>query len=144
MKVYRYMSMKEFEKMSAGCVLENMNTFKDCRTESEGFCFLPQITKFEVCDEWEGEVFTFEYTPEQCIQFLTGIVTNDVLVEFEVDKTLINASYGVYADPTYISGDDGIIEILEYCTKTYSRDDFIPCRYAFIIDNNNVTWYNFN
>ena len=42
MKVYRYMSIDEFYNVTAGIPLESYGKFLNCRTNSEGFCFLPE------------------------------------------------------------------------------------------------------
>lgn len=142
MKLYRYMSAKEYELLMAGETLENRKTFTNARTDSQGFCFLPEIINFSVYDEDAEEEIDFEYTPEMALEFLSGIVTAEILVEFDVHPSLVRQSYGVYADPTWISGWDGRIEITEYCAPTYSKDTFIPRRYATIDkDYNIITWH---
>lgn len=126
MKLYRYMSTDEFTKMIAGINLVNKNTFTNNRTESAGFCFLSENTN--------------GYTPVEAILFLQGIVTNDVLVEFTVDPKLVSKSSGVYIDPV----EDGLLIIDEYCTVSYNRDLFKPCKYALVENSGKAIWYDFN
>ena len=137
MKLYRYMSMKEFSKLSSGCILENKNTFMKNRTSSIGFCFLPEEIKIK---DKTGE---YNLTPVESLEFLEGIVTNDVLVEFIVNSDLVQKSNGVYANP-FIDEWDCYVEITEYCAKQYSKETFIPIRYAIVSDSNNAVWYDFN
>lgn len=126
------MSMKEFEKLNSGMSLINRNQFKQNRTMSCGFCFLPESTIIE----------DIEFNPIDCIEFLRGIVTNDILVEFEVSNSnSIRESMGVYAHP-YL-WDEAII-INEYCTDTYSRNTFVPTRYALVESRTKFQWYDFN
>lgn len=129
MRLYRYMSMKEFEKLSAGCDLVNKNHFQKCRTESEGFCFLS-----ENCNG---------YDPIHALAFLHGIVTEDILIEFEVDSKFITKSSGLYNDPSH---DCDFIEVVEYCTRSYNRDTFKPLRYCLpdFYNLKDTTWYTFN
>lgn len=132
MKAYRYMSIKEFLKMSAGVPMVHCGHFK-AKTNSEGFCFLPKI----IIAHSGKEKYTF--SPEESIVFLHGIVTNDILVEFEITNDLLIESFGIYSNPfTY-----DYMSITEYCTKTYNREKFVPVRYAFV-DFFGAEWYNFN
>lgn len=131
MKLYRYMSFVELDKLTCGINLNNRNQFKQKRTTSIGFCFLPESTI----------ISGTEYSPVDCIGFLQGIVTNDVLVEFEVQNSdCIRESIGVYAHP-YL---DDIITIKEYCVSTYSRNTFVPTRYALVENRTKFQWYDFN
>ena len=136
MKYYRYMSAKEFNLLTAGCKLVHTGKFH-ARTISNGFCFLGEKTNFSVWDE-DGEEINFTYTPEQCLLYLEGIVSDDVLVEFESEMELTK-SWGTYADPTCISGYDGTIDPAEYCIKEYDREIMRPVRYC-VGDN----WYQCN
>lgn len=86
---------------------------------------------------------TIEFSPEQCYSFLRGIVSDDLLVEFEVESSEIKESEGTYSNP--IDQDD-LIDIVEYCADDYDRDRFVPLRYAVQKDvfSNKFDWYNFN
>lgn len=153
MKIYRYMSMEEFNSMATWKTMFPRRKHLEARTNSEGFCFFGEETCFEIeyeksiydeNDEIIDEVFcteTIKYTPEKCIQFLAGIVCEDILVEFEVDESLLTVSEGVYCNP--INQDDWMT-ITEYCTPTYSRDDFVPLRYGFVdFWERKTEWYEF-
>ena len=134
MLVYRYMSIEELNKVMAGVEISSDNKFKNCRTTSEGICFLPEIVKF-----WSDSINdTVEFSPVDCFRFLNGVVSsNSILVEFETHEELTQSS-GVYADP-YTDDWDATICIDELCTKSYNRDTFIPKRYSFPKED---IWYN--
>lgn len=139
MKVYRYMSEQEFAKITAGVTIQSNNHFNDYATDSCGICFLPEENIFwsEILEQ------RVHFTPEECFQFLTGIISrNAILVEFEVDTRLTNLtkSFGIYADP-FTDSWDYLIKIDELCTNTYDIDTFIPTRYCFGGENK---WYNVN
>ena len=104
MKIFRYMSKKEFDKLIKWEVLKN-NKHHQGNTNSIGFCFM------KVDDN----------KPRYAYEFLSGVVDDDICVVFETNKKLTK-SYGVYADP-YGSFFATIIED-EYCTKEYSLEDF--------------------
>lgn len=135
MKFYRFMSEREFIKMSAGCPMTNNNPHSNRRTASVGFCFLGEKTEDD-----NGNV----YTPESCIEFLSGIVSSDILVEFEGNEDVLNESYGVYANPMTSDWDD-FITIPEYCTCEYDREMLVPTRYAIPGKRyHEYEWYSFN
>lgn len=140
MKLYRFMSKKEFAMLTSGCDLVHVGKFH-AYTDSVGFCFLPEKVDFSVWDDDEEKYFDFSYTPAECIAFLGGIVTNDVLVELETSPENVRESCGCYADPTYVSGYDGVITVTEYCTRSYNRDIMVPCRYALVERTGKATWY---
>lgn len=104
MRLFRFMSKKEFDKLIKGEVLKN-NKHHDGHTNSVGFCFM------KVKDN----------EPRYAYNFLSGVVCDDVCVVFETNKKLTK-SYGVYADPngSFFS----TITEDEYCTKEYSLQDF--------------------
>lgn len=142
MKIYRYMSFAEFQKMSTGMDMFPFRNNFQARTTSKGFCFLGEITTF-VSSYYGEDAQEISFSPEQCHQFLYGIVCDDILVEFEVDENLLQKTIGEYSDPIY---EECNIIIDEYCTKTYNRDNFIPLRYAIQdgVYSHNFVWYNFN
>lgn len=128
MKLYRYMSINEFNKMLAGIDIIG-KTHLNARTVSVGVCFLGENT--------EG------FMPEECIEFLSGIVDNDVLVEFSVQNAEnITESFGIYAKP-FCDYDETIL-VTEYCISKYNRDTFIPTRYAIVECWNHAKWYSIN
>ena len=118
MKYYRYMSFREFEALCAEENLVNPSVHKNCRTDSQGFCFLGENTTFET----EGT--TYNFSPIQCYAFLDGIVSSDVLVEFNSEKPL-KKGCGVYASPFQ---DDECIIIDEYSTAAYNAREMVPVR----------------
>lgn len=145
MKVYRYMSLKEFSKMSCGMVMTSEKKFTRCNTASEGFCFIGEKTAFECF--LDGKMETIEYSAKNCYEFLCGIVARDgVLVEFETQPENVRESWGVYAMPINFAGDDfdATIEIVEYCADQYSIDTFQPLRYAMCGRMDVGEWYNYN
>lgn len=138
MKVYRYMSRKEFDAVWNGEELINDmdHGARRAKTNSVGFCFLGE--------EGDGN----PYSPIDSYQFLSGIVSDDILVEFEVlDESSLTESWGVYADPCWNHWDDTII-VKEYCTTRYSSETLKPLRYTpdvgFDICEKDVHWYDFH
>ena len=79
MKIFRFMSYKEFEKYMNGENLYN-NTKHKAKTNSIGFCF------FDIND----------FSPEFAWRFLKGAIFPDICVVFEVDETLLRKGYGIY------------------------------------------------
>ena len=141
-KLYRFMSLKEAQKLSNGVKLVHVGHF-NARTDSEGFCFLPEEVKFF----FDGEEVSLK--PERCIEFLFGIVTNDVLVEFEISDSTFDAmhhGYGYYAVPDWLTDEYyATMCIDEFSTRKYSRDTFKPKRYAMVDDvYGDAVWYDFN
>lgn len=132
MKLYRYMSNKEFMLYTAGVRIAGHN--HQARTTSEGVCFLP-----EVINDVDGCMSS--RIPEECIEFLSGIVTDDVLVKFDVlDDSLIKESYGVYANPD--TGDwDDFVYITEYCAPYYDRNTMNAVAYAIVDEFGETYWY---
>lgn len=124
MKVFRFMSKKEFERYQDGQVLKN-NTIHLGKTNSKGFCFL----NLE------------EYKPEQALHFLSGIATLDICAIFETNMKL-NKTYGIYANPIKPSGNilqdllnlysnyDSKFKANEYCTTQYNNKDFKLIKYS--------------
>jgi len=110
MRLFRFMSKKEFDKLMKGEKLFN-DKIHTSHTNSVGFCFM------------KGDALDAEYSH----QFLGGIVSDDVCAIFETDKKLTK-SWGMYADP-YGSFFDTIIET-EYCINEYSLKDFKPLKYT--------------
>ena len=129
MKLFRFMSKEEFNKLVKGATLNNKKIHTG-NTNSIGFCFM------------EGNEKDAEYSYE----FLGGCVSDDVCVIFETEEKL-NKSWGIYADP-YGSFFD-TIEKIEYCTETYSFKKFKPIKYATNVryiwdDEDKWIWEDFN
>lgn len=126
MQVFRFMSKEEFEKFNNGETLQN-STVHRAKTNSTGFCF------FDLKD----------YKPHEAMHFLSGLVSFEVCAVFEVDKSKLNQSWGVYHDlkePVIVG--NLFIDILralysrecftatEYCTTEYSNKDFKLIKYS--------------
>ena len=128
MKLYRYMSINEFLKLMSGEKLTNTNKFSMNRTDSEGFCFLGEETAFQHgYDHEEGQILTYDAL--SCLQFLKGIVSDEILVEFNPSESAIKKLHegtGIYSDPQGDYGD--LICITEYSTTEYDKDAFNPNR----------------
>lgn len=128
MKLYRYMSINEFLKLMSGEKLTNTNKFSMNRTDSEGFCFLGEETTYQQgYDHEEGQILTYDAL--SCLHFLKGIVSDEVLVEFNPSESAIKKLHegtGIYSDPQGDYGD--LICITEYSTTEYDKDAFNPNR----------------
>lgn len=128
MKYYRYMSEKELNKLLKGDIIEGR--IHKARTSSVGVCFLGESTNVHGAD-WNAI---------ECYEFLSGIVSSDVLVEFDTEIKL-NESWGIYADPAPYSGWFDTISITEYCIGSYSLENFKITRIArFSEDEWNFVW----
>ena len=112
MKLFRFMSKEENEKLMSGETLTNKIAHKG-KTASVGFCFM----------EYE-EDNDIEYSHK----FLNGIVTDDIVVVFETDKKNVNKSWGIYAAPYGNLFDE--IGRIEYCTTQYNKATFKILKYG--------------
>lgn len=91
MKLYRFMSLEEFEKMSVGIPIKRFKTDRRFRTTSRDLCFLEKITTFYVpyeTDDGRWDYDEYKFGPINCLAFLNGIVSTDVLVEFQPTKDI--------------------------------------------------------
>ena len=135
MKLFRFMSQAEFDKYLTGEKLINTTDHrkKFAFTGSKGFCF------FEYMD-WDGYGVD-GITPEYAYEFLSGIVTEDVVAVFETNEQLTE-SYGRYADPYGAFFDT--IRMDEYCTEEYDNKSFRLIKYGHIERDEewgpNATW----
>lgn len=122
------MSINEFLKLMSGEKLTNTNKFSMNRTDSEGFCFLGEETAFQHgYDHEECQILTYDAL--SCLQFLKGIVSDEILVEFNPSESAIKKLHegtGIYSDPQGDYGD--LICITEYSTTEYDKDAFNPNR----------------
>ena len=132
MKFYRFMSMKEFNKMSSGVDIVGKKSFEAYRTTSTGVCFLSEQI---LCKDDEHKA---TINVEKAYDFLYGVVSNDIVVEFECRQKMTE-SYGIYAS---IFGPDTMV-VTEYCVPSYNRDNMIPVRYG-TIDDWLIEWHPFN
>lgn len=148
MKLYRYMSLEEFSKLTSGCMLTNTTKWGgECRSTSEGFCFLPESAK----TDWEGR----SANPVEAISFLSGVVSTAcfntsswyyLLVEMEcTTPEVLTEGEGIYAVPfRWGAAYDDRMGVQEFSCTSYSRDTFIPTRYALIENEKTATWYDTN
>ncbi len=104
MLLFRFMSRAEYNKYRAGRRLLQMTEHsKHAKTVSKGFCFM------DVAD----------IKPQRAYDFLSGIVSNEVLCIFEckdLDRAGLKKSKGLYAsypEPEWRC---------EYCTTSYSKE----------------------
>ena len=116
MKLYRYMSDLELKKYLDGETLISEKVHnKTKRTNSVGFCFLGEETTFRSSN---GESYTF--TSSQCLEFLGGIVSEEIVACFEFSDIDVTSAYGVYLDP--FGHFDECITIKEFNVLKYNRD----------------------
>lgn len=128
MTVFRFMSNDEFQKYKSGKVMKSKKDHAKVyhkRTNSKGFCF------FNIED----------FTPEEALHFLSGIVSFDVCAVFETEEKLTK-TYGVYAKPIENDGDmlKLYINLLfgweesftadEYCINQYDKRSFKLVKYS--------------
>ena len=85
---YRYMSHKEFNKY-----LNYQTIYPIDRWNCNVICFLSEKTKVI---SWKDNIFYL--SPIECLDFLTGIVTEEVLCQFEINKNIITPQLSTYAD----------------------------------------------
>jgi hypothetical protein len=121
------MSADEFEKYKNGNKLINYK-FHNGKTNSVGFCFVS-------CED---------FSPEEAMHFLSGVVNFDICAIFEVDKKLLHKTYGIYAEPlkkfeenfsieeliNTLQGNGKTIKIDEYCTTFYNKSAFKLIKYS--------------
>lgn len=133
MKIFRFMSYKEFEKYMNGENLYN-NTKHKAKTNSIGFCF------FDIND----------FSPEFAWRFLKGAIFPDICVVFEVDETLLRKGYGIYSDPNktlyeLMNFIPKMKRVSEYCTENYNKETFKLVKYTtneldFLRNYKNFEW----
>ena len=132
MKLYRFMSFDEFTKLTAGCDIVGRKRYA-ARTSSTGVCFMKE------------EVPCRDYVihPEGYLSFLSGIVCDDVMVEFECNCDVTD-SWGVYADPSFDADYYDTFDVNEVCVPSYNRETMIPVRYYIPHSLGKGTWYTVN
>lgn len=131
MKYYRYMSLSEFCKLMTGETIRRIRS--DClstrsQASDDDICFLGETTAITlhggVVEQWNAVM---------CYEFLIGVVSHEVLVEFESDE-MLRKGQGTYADP---DGDlldifslEGVqtIQVDEYYCKEYNNRTMRPTR----------------
>ena len=121
MKVFRFMSKREFDKYMNGEELVN-HTFHgtNANTNSVGFCFMK----------------VDDFSPEEASHFLIGVVDPDVCAVFETEADF-QATYGVYAKPLRKGTLEELLKkwresskVKEYCTESYNKDTFHLVEYS--------------
>jgi len=124
MKLYRYMSINEFTKMSTGKTMEPYHKeFVGYETESKGFCFISESTPVDYNNN------TYELTPIESLNFLKNIVCEEILVEFETtDDIEYNEGKAQYANPISEYNQEDM-EIIEFSCDKYNKYTLIPKRY---------------
>lgn len=136
-KFYRYMSEAEFKKLMNGEVLFNPKKRSVEHTNSNGFCFLAETTTFTTRD-WNGNLQEYAWSADYC-DFLDGIVSDDMLVEFEVKSPdLLQEGFGVYMNPI-TTKHDKTIRISEYSCHTYDKTVLKPLRFK-VADGDYPNW----
>ena len=117
MKLYRYMSTDEFHRFNCGMVITGKDHRRKYRTSSVGVCFLgEQVNGY---DEGSCEPLPACH-PRDCYQFLSGIVSDELLVCLEIDEQVISLSDARYAAPFGGWGD--YIRVEEFTVPEYSLD----------------------
>lgn len=116
--LFRYMSSREFSKLTAGCpIVYQTNTCKHCNTTSDGICF-----QYDISSDFARE----------SLDWLIGIVSSDVLVKFSISDDNFNKHFvkssGVYAydDP---EGEIPYIARPECYTSMYDEELCTPIAY---------------
>ena len=135
------MSFKEFDKvMNNEIIISLSNASIRNNTTSRGLCFLEEETKFYPYIDNPKHIEKFN--PLECYRFLSGIVSNDVLVEFLTNKKL-KKGQGIYANPCISDFQGNNIVINEYWTEKYSKQTMQPIRFClFKLDKTflNKSW----
>lgn len=120
MIVYRYMSEGEFISYSNGNTISAREISPFWKIFDE-MNFLKEETKVI---SFKGNEFIMH--PEECICFLTGIVTEEYLCKFEIDDALMHmrtapyADYNWEGDENYDWEDDRLCTVEEYTTPFYN------------------------
>ena len=111
MKVTRFMSRAEWDKLKAGQTITN-NRRHEAKTTSVGFCFT-------------------EDEPQVAWKYLDGIVDADVCVTFEFPEDFLTESTAKYADQSEGAKMTDLMDKREWCCAEYSIND---CRVVCAID----------
>lgn len=140
--VYRWMSIGEFQKYSAGIDITPISKHSKSNTTGEGIFFLPSsYLKYEI---EEAEYVKTQPSPEFSLRFLSGIVSLDnILVEFDEENGTIDFSeeFGVYADP-FDADWSAAIYVNELTARKYNRESLPATRYYIPGKNwNDGIWY---
>ena len=130
MKVFRFMSRKEFEKYLRGETLTNDTIHSQLHgSDAVGFCFL----------EFKGIEFI-----RKAFLFLIGLVNTDVLAVFEAPEDYFKKGKATVSDP------DGYeefetMEIEELSCTSYSKDNLKLVDFTYNFDYNesinHIDWF---
>ena len=137
MKIFRFMSLGEFQKYCNGETLTNNTNHKEKgqASNSIGFCF------FNIAD----------YKPEKILHSVTAIVNISICVIFETERKNVIRSKGRYSrmvesdntdDKTLLVETRESFMAKEYCTTQYSNKTFKLLKYAVPdwFNENNWLW----
>ena len=140
MKVFRFMSLIELGLfLNEELLINNTDHSKGNKTNSKGFCFLS----------------LGQYKPEIALHFLIGAIAEpELCAVFEVDRKELIKSYGIYAKVTSleentperlqkaISGTIEKMKVDEFCTQSYSKENFKLLKYAKpdLFEKGNWNW----
>lgn len=126
MKLFRFMSFREFQKYNDGEVLvntKNHHVENEKATNSVGFCFFNYA----------------HYKPEEMLHSLTGIVDFSVCAIFETDRNNVRQTRGRYSMASDRKNFNRISFIAkEYCTTKYSKENFKLLKYTI------PDWFNWD
>lgn len=113
MKIFRFMSKEEFEKYKNNFTVKN-NKKHEAKTNSIGFCFFNME----------------EYTPEEAMRFLSGIVSFDVCAIFET-KEKLNKTFGIYAKPIKSTGNpfEDLLNLFSGFTDKFTANEYCITEY---------------
>lgn len=111
MKVTRFMSRCEWDKLKAGQTITN-NRKHDAKTTSVGFCFT-------------------EDEPQVAWKYLSGVVDADVCATFDFPDGFLTESTAQYADRREGAKFFDLMEKRDWCCTEYSLDD---CKVVNVID----------
>ncbi len=132
------MSINEFKSYLRGYVLNsNIDHSAGYITSSVGFCFLAEKTEFESV---KGHKI---FTPEKCLEFLTGLVSENILACFDIPDKYIKKAAGLHADP--FGEDNDVIRITEYNVEKYSKSECKLIKFAIPLFAGNLEfdWFAF-
>ena len=115
MRLIRFMSQGEFDTLLSGKTLHNHrdhHRYSGGRTSSVGFCF-----------------FDLSVPPEKRMEYLTGVVDMDAVVEIDTNVKL-KKGQGFYRDPAKdvfdffwpVTSDVPLQRVREYSTTEYGLD----------------------
>ncbi len=108
MKLYRWMSDKEFLTMQKGETIKGKDHSKERNTSSKGVCFFPEEMTVKIVEDVASDFYVrpvdlsfneilelpndtdYKYKAvDGCLSFLPSDISRDVFVEFEVDDSKV-------------------------------------------------------